>query len=211
MDISDSKKDRARRIISALYTPPGVVDAEDLILENDVYEEVQRMISEAHELYIDSISGKALLRWKPDYETGYEKLLDRATQTERLVLFIIYILYRHPFIPEEQRTGKPTDQRDVSHDTVMRLAQKAGLNKVSVDRAITRLTRLGYLEGLEWPRKTGLRLRALPSELYSIIEESAFRWQILVDAGVEAETPDPLPTILANDDNNELSESEGLE
>ena len=210
MDISDSKKDRARRIISALYTPPGVVDAEDLILENDVYEEVRRMLSEAHELYIDSISGKALLRWKPDYETGYEKMLDRTTQTERLVLFIIYILYRHPFIPEEQRTGKPIDQKDVSRDTVMRLAEKAGLNKLSVERAITRLTRLGYLEGIEWPRKTGLRLRALPSELYSIIEESAFRWQILTDAGVEEEISDIQPVDMENN-NGELSENEGLE
>ena len=209
MDISDSKKDRARRIISALYTPPGVVDIGDLILENDVYEDVKRMLSEAHELYIDTISGKALLRWKPAYETGYEKMLDRTTQTERLVLFIIYVLYRHPFIPEEQRTGKPTDQMDVSRDTVMRLAEKAGLNKVSVERAITRLTRLGYLEGIEWPRKTGLRLRALPNELYSIIEETAFRWQILFDAGLENATSDSQLT----DEfvNNELSENEGPE
>ena len=91
MGISDSKKDRARRIISILYTPPGVVDADDLILENDLYEEVQRMLSEAHELYIDPITRQALLRWKPGYETGSEKLLDKPTQTERLVLFIIYI------------------------------------------------------------------------------------------------------------------------
>ena len=209
MDISDSKKDRARRIISALYTPPGVVDIGDLILENDVYEDVKRMLSEAHELYIDTISGKALLRWKPAYETGYEKMLDRTTQTERLVLFIIYVLYRHPFIPEEQRTGKPTDQMDVSRDTVMRLAEKAGLNKVSVERAITRLTRLGYLEGIEWPRKTGLRLRALPNELYSIVEETAFRWQILFDAGIEKATSDSQSTDELVD--NELSENEGPE
>jgi hypothetical protein len=193
MDISDSKKDRARRIISALYTPPGVVDAEDLILENDVYEEVLRMLSEAHELYIDSVSGKALLRWKAEYETGSEKMLDRTTQTERMVLFIIYLLYRHPFVPEEQRTGKPTEQQDVTLETIMRIAEKAKLNKVSVERALTRLSRLGYLEGTEWPKKTGLRLRALPNDLYSTIEESAFRWNILVSAGIEDENAEIKP------------------
>jgi hypothetical protein len=210
MDISDSKKDRARRIISALYTPPGVVDAEDLILENDVYEEVTRMLSEAHELYVDPVSGKALLRWKPEYETGSEKMLDRTTQTERMVLFIIYLLYRHPFIPEEQRTGKPTEQLDVTLETIMRIAEKAKLNKVAVERALTRLSRLGYLEGTEWPKKTGLRLRALPNELYSSIEESAFRWNILVSAGIDDENGETKPNS-ETDNGAEIEQDAGTE
>jgi hypothetical protein len=200
MDISDSKKDRARRIISALYTPPGVVDANDLILENDVYEEVNRMLSAAHEIYIDPISGNALLRWKPEYETGDEKMLDRFTQTERLVLFIVYLLFRHPFIQEEQRRGKPTEQVDIPHETILRIAEKANLSKLAVDRALTRLTRLGYLEGTEWPKKTGLRLRSLPNSIYSTIEENAFRWNILVAAGIEQEPKESQPDVEAESD-----------
>ena len=188
MDLSDTQKDRARRIISLLYTPPGVVEADELLLSSSLLEEVKRMISEAHELYFDPVTNKAILRWKPAYETGNERMLDRTTQTDRLVLFILYLLYRHPFISEELRTGKPDEQRDVSRDTVLRIAEKAGMNKVAVERALSVLTRLGYLEGIEWPRKTGLRLRALPPELFSRIEEFAFRWHILVSPGVEDET-----------------------
>jgi hypothetical protein len=199
MDVSNPKKDRARRIISMLYTPPGVIDADDLLLSPELLDEVNRMISQAHELYFDMVTGKALLRWKPEYETGNERMLDRTTQTDRMVLFIIYLTYRHPYISEEIRTGKPTEQRDVSRDTVLRIAEKAGMNIRAVDRALSVLTRLGYLEGNEWPRKTGLRLRALPNELFSGIEESAFRWHILVSAGLEAE---PTGTTIPEEDSD---------
>lgn len=197
MDLSDSKKERARRILSQFYTPPGVIDAEELLLEGDVFDAVKEMISKAHDIYIDGVTQKAILVWREEYETGYEKLLDKMNRAERIVLFILYLLYRHPFIPEERRTGKPTADQEVSRDTIIRLTAKAGLNRLSVDRALSRLTRLGYLEGLEWPRKTGIRLRALPNDLFERVEETAFRWAILKEAGVE-----PEPALHKDEDND---------
>lgn len=204
MDLSDSKKERARRILSQLYTPPGVIDADELLLEGDVYDAVKEMISSAHDIYIDSVTGKALLVWREEYETGYEKLLDKMNRTERIVLFILYLLYRHPFIPEERRSGKPAADQEVSRDTIIRLTKIAGLNRQSVDRALSRLTRLGYLDGFEWPRRTGIRLRALPNGLFERVEESAFRWTILKEAGVE---PVLAPEVVRdNDKESDLEE-----
>lgn len=196
MDLSDSKKDRAKQIVSMLYSPPGVVGASELLLDRELYEEVQRTISSAHELYIDTVSEQAILRYRADYETGYERPIDRYSITDQTVLFILYMLYRHPFIPEELRTGKPTASVDVAKETVLRVAEKAKMSKVAVEKSLSRLTRLGYLEGQAWPRRVGMRLRALPPDLFEKFEEEAFRWQIITDAGLETEKVNINPALI---------------
>jgi hypothetical protein len=207
MELSDSKRDRARRIVTELYSPPNYADGEELLMDADLRAEVEKDISNAHELYIDLITGKALLRTKMEYETGYEKAYDYHTLIDRMVIFLLYILYRHPYIQEELRTGKPAGDVEVSQETILRIAEKAKLNKTSVDRSISRLSRLGYLEGTLWPRKIGYRMRALPPALFEKIEESAFLWQMITEAGLETEKAELDPAmVISSDLDNESSD-----